>query len=296
VGDVSFHRGWTFHRAGPTTSDRPRSYESRGVFHLNKTVKAGAPSDSGGFRREGYAIYRGVLDATLVGEASRHVDWLLARNPGLRPELLDHELLGDDAFWLRLVSDPRLLDIAEQFIGPNIALFASHYISKPPYDGKEILWHQDGSYWPLEPMEVVSLWLSVDRSTPDNGCMRVIPRTQHLDLQEMKKHPEKDSVFGSGIDESLVDESAAVDLVLDRGDVSVHHPNIIHGSRANRSAQRRCGLTIRYIPTSTRIISEKPWPSAFLLRGQAVPGINDYLPFPKYEAGKHMPFSGCEAR
>jgi phytanoyl-CoA hydroxylase len=103
-----------------------------------------------------------------------------------------------------------------------------------------------------------------------------------------------DSVFGSGMDTSLVDETAAVDVILDPGDVSVHHPNIVHGSRPNHSAERRCGLTIRYIPTSTRIISEQAWPSAFLLRGRAVQGINDYLPFPKYEAGKHMPFNGCE--
>jgi phytanoyl-CoA hydroxylase len=246
------------------------------------------------FKREGYAIFRNVLDAPLVGEASRHVDWLLARNPGLRPELLDHELLGSDPFWLRLVSDPRLLDIAESFIGPNMALFASHYISKPAFDGKAVLWHQDGSYWPLAPMEVVSLWLAIDHSTPDNGCMRVIPRTQNLDLQEMKKRPDVDSVFGSGMDTSIIDETAAVDVILNAGDVSVHHPNIVHGSRANHSAGRRCGLTIRYIPTSTRIVSEHPWPSAFLLRGRAVPGINDYLQLPRYETGKHMAFVGCD--
>ena len=161
------------------------------------------------FAREGYAIFRGVLDASLMAEASHHVDWLQARNPGLRPELLDHELLGQDPFWLRLVSDPQLLDVAEQFIGSNIALFASHYISKPPRDGKAVLWHQDGSYWPLVPMNVVSLWLSIDHAPPENGCMRVVPRTQAMDLQEMKKRADLDSVFGSGMDTALVDESAA---------------------------------------------------------------------------------------
>ena len=256
------------------------------------------PGSSGSraeFGREGYTIFRNVLDAPLVGEASQHVDWLLARNPGVRPELLDHELLGKDPFWLRLVSDRRLLDIAEQFVGPDIALFASHYISKPAYEGKAVLWHQDGSYWPLTPMEVVSLWLAVDEATPDNGCMRVIPRTQHRELQQARKRTDIDSVFGSGIDVSAVDEAAAVDLILRPGDVSVHHPNIVHGSNANRSPKRRCGLTIRYIPTSTRINSEEPWPSSFLLRGRAVAGINNYLPLPGYQAGKHMPFSGCES-
>ena len=63
--------------------------------------------------------------------------------------------MTNDAFWVRLIADERLLDVAQAFIGPNIALFASHYIVKPPFDGMPVLWHQDGSYWPLDPMEVV---------------------------------------------------------------------------------------------------------------------------------------------
>lgn len=242
------------------------------------------------FDREGYAVFRNVLDPELIAEASRHIDWLLQKNPGTRPEQLHNWLMQDDPFWVRLVADSRLLDIAEQFVGPNIALFASHYISKPPFDGQPVLWHQDGSYWPLEPMEVVTLWLAIDRADPDNGCMRVIPCTHNLDLQAMDAHRDEVSVLGSAISDDFVDESSAVDLILDPGDVSVHNPNIVHGSNANTSPRRRAGLTIRYIPTSTRIITDKPWPSAFLLRGNAVPGINDYLPFPKYVEGKHMPF------
>lgn len=246
------------------------------------------------FEAQGYAVFRNVLDPELVSEASRHVDWLCAQHPDLRPEQLGHRLLGEDPFWLGLVSDSRLLDIAEQFIGPDIALFASHYISKPPYDGQPVLWHQDGSYWPLDPMEVVSLWLAVDESTPENGCMRVVPGTQHLDLQALERRDDVANVLNSGMDTALVDESAAVDVRLDPGDVSVHHPNIIHGSNANLSPKRRCGLTIRYIPTRTRILSDEPWPSAFLLRGKPVEGINTYRARPRYQPGRHMPFKGCE--
>jgi phytanoyl-CoA hydroxylase len=247
------------------------------------------------FARDGYALFTAVVDAALIAEASHHVAWLQQRNPGLRPEKLDHQLLGKDPFWLRLVSDPRLLDIAELFIGPDIALFASHYFCKPAGTGQPVLWHQDGSYWPLDPMNVVSLWLAVDDSTPANGCMRVLPGTQHLSLQPLQERSDVANVLGSGMDPAAVDESQAVDLVLKAGDVSVHHPNIVHGSNANTSAVRRCGLTIRYIPTSTRITAPEPWPSSFLLRGAAVPGVNTYLALPKYLAGEHLPFRDCEA-
>jgi phytanoyl-CoA hydroxylase len=253
------------------------------------------------YERDGYALFPDVLDADLIREASDHVAWLQEQNPDLRPEQFHNWLMTNDPFWVRLISDGRLLDIAEQFIGPNIALFASHYISKPPGDGQPVLWHQDGSYWPLEPMEVVTLWLAVDDSDSENGCMRVIPGTHRLELHEMKPNTEVANVLSSGIDPKLVDESRAVDFILKAGGVSVHHPNIIHGSNANNSSRRRCGLTIRYIPTTTRILHkgrltpEGRWPSAFLLRGAAVPDINDYNSYPRYVAGQHMPFRGCES-
>ena len=251
------------------------------------------------YERDGYVLFQDVLDADLVTEASDHVAWLQKRHPDLRPENLGHWLITDDPFWVRLVSDDRLLDIARMFVGPNIALFASHYISKPPGDGQPVLWHQDGSYWPLDPMEVVTLWLAVDESTPDNGCMRVIPGTHRMDLKGVRPNKEVANVLSSEMPAEFVDESRAVDCVLRAGGVSVHHPNIAHGSNANTSTRRRCGLTIRYIPTSTRILMKDAapgsrFPSAFLLRGQAVPGVNDYNPWPRYVPGRHMPFRGCD--
>ena len=248
------------------------------------------------YDREGYTIYRNVLDADLVAEASDHVDWLLQKNPDVRPEQLHNNLMTHDPFWVRLIADPRLVDVAAEYVGGDVALFASHYICKPPGDGQPVLWHQDGAYWPLEPMEVVTLWLAIDPSVPENGCMRVVPGTQEMDLQEMHTTAGDQNVLGSAIAEDRVEADKAVDLVLDPGDLSVHHPNIVHGSKANTSPRRRCGLTIRYIPTSTRIITDKPqWPSAFLLCGQPVEGVNDYLPWPPYVEGEHMPFGGCDA-
>jgi len=245
------------------------------------------------FERDGYAIFPEVLDAELIQEASDHVDWLLAKHPDLRPEQLHHNLVSDDPFWIRLVSDDRLLDIAEQFIGPNIALFASHYICKMPFSGQPVLWHQDGSYWPLDPMEVVTLWLAVDDSVPENGCMRVIPGTHHNALVEHVSRTDVENVLSSEIPAENVDESKAVDLVLKRGGVSVHNPQIIHGSLANTSPMRRCGLTIRYIPTTTRItVADAGVP--FLLRGEAVPGVNKYLDRPVFDPSRHFPFRNAK--
>lgn len=245
------------------------------------------------YETEGYVIFRDVLDDALIAEADAHVEWLLARNPELRPEDLGHRLARDDPFWLRLVADDRLLDIAQAFVGPDIALFATHYICKPPRTGRPVLWHQDGAFWPLDPMEVVTLWVAITNSDPENGCLRVIPGTHTEELKEMQEREDVDSVFRSETDYQ-VDEAQAVDLELRPGDVSVHHPNIVHSSSANTSDRWRRALTIRYIPTSTTI-TDRDAGAPFLLRGRAVAGVNDYLDRPRFRDGEHMRFAGAEA-
>jgi len=246
------------------------------------------------YGRDGFVIVRSAIDQDLAQEAQNHVRWLIQQHPDVRPEQFHAEMARDDPFWIRLVSDARLVDIAEQFVGPDVALFATHYICKPPRDGQAVLWHQDGIYWPLEPMEVVTLWLAVTDSTPENGCMRVIPHSQQMKLTPVEDRKDTANVLGSGLRSGLVDESKAIDVILKAGDVSIHHPNLVHGSEANRSDKWRMGLTIRYIPTSTRI-TKPDVGSPFLLRGVAVEGVNRYLSRPKFVAGRHMYFQGAEA-
>jgi ectoine hydroxylase-related dioxygenase (phytanoyl-CoA dioxygenase family) len=238
------------------------------------------------YKQDGYLVFPHVLDSDLVSLASRHVEWLQQTHPDTRPEQLHHQLMWEDPFWVRLVSDRRILDLVEPLIGPNIALFASHYICKPGGDGLPVLWHQDGSYWPLEPMEVVTAWLAVDDSDEENGCMRVIPGSHRGPMLTHHRH-QRDAVLGTEIRTEDLDESRAVDVRLPAGSVSLHHPMLVHGSNPNLSSRRRCGLTIRYIPTTTRITRE-PWKS-FLFRGREVEGINGYSPLPPYDAARHFP-------
>jgi ectoine hydroxylase-related dioxygenase (phytanoyl-CoA dioxygenase family) len=245
------------------------------------------------YERDGYVIAREVIDQGLAIEACEHVQWLLTQHPDHRPENLHNWLMVGDPFWHRLVSDARLLDLAEVFVGPNIGLFATHYIAKPPKAGRPVLWHQDGSFWPLEPMEVTTLWLACSDSTVENGCMRVIPGTQNLDLQEMKPNTVIDNVLNSEIDASFVDDTNAVDFELAPGDVSIHNPKIVHGSNANTSDRWRVGLTIRYIPTSTRITVATAG-SPYLLRGAALEGVNRYHERPVFDPDKHFPFAGSD--
>ena len=248
------------------------------------------------YDEQGYAIVRKAIDAELAAETAAHVHWLAHKHPGVRPEKFFHNFLMDDPFMHRLVSDEGIVDVLEPFLGPNIALYAPHYIAKPPGDGKPVLWHQDGYYWPLEPMEVMTVWLAGTASTRENGCMRVLPGTQNMRLlsrREMVDVDEEQYVLNSQIHPSLIDDSDVVDLELEAGDISLHNPRIIHGSEANRSATWRIGLTLRYIPTTTRVVADG-WRN-ILVRGAAVDNGNLYAGRPRHVPGEHMAFRGAEA-
>ena len=237
-------------------------------------------------------IIRNVINPDLANEVENHVHWLSKKYPDIRPEAFHHHLLIHDPFLHHLLKRREILDLVEQFIGSDIVLFGAHYIAKKPFNGKPVGWHQDGSYWPLEPMDVVSVWLAGTNSTKENACMRVIPGTQNkrlLNPSEMMGVDTEEYVLDLAIHPNEIDESKAVDLELSAGDISIHNPFIIHGSNANVSSQWRVGLTLRYIPTST-YVNQEGW-KCILLRGNAKEKINNnYANRPKFIEGKHMPF------
>jgi phytanoyl-CoA hydroxylase len=245
------------------------------------------------YARDGFAIIRGVLDPRLIDEARSHVAWLCKQYPDLRPEHLHHPLMRDDAFWVRLVTDPRLLGIAHALLGPDLACFTAHYICKPAYDGQAVLWHQDGSYWNLEPMNGLTVWVAIDRSGPDNGCLRVLPGTHRLPLLPVRLRDDFPNMLASSVDMEPVDESSVVEIHLEPGDVSIHHSHIIHGSQANTSAHRRCGLDIGYIPTSTTISNEALYLDPILASGRGRHGQR-YRPWPRFDEMKTIAFRGHE--
>jgi phytanoyl-CoA hydroxylase len=250
------------------------------------------------YAEQGFSIIRDVIPRELLEETAAHVDWLTRKYPDLRPEHFHHPLIRNDAFWARLVSDPRLVDIAEFFLGPDLACFTAHYICKPPFNGQPVLWHQDGAYWTLSPMEALTVWLAVDESNTDNGCLRMIPGSHELPLHKPSSRTDTDNMLFSASDEDLVqewiDKRGVVDIELRPGDVSIHHPHLLHYSEANTSAKRRCGLDIGYIATTTRIHSEGIYLDPLLVRGTDANGLNNYRPFPTFQEGETVPFAGQE--
>jgi len=230
-------------------------------------------SDTELFETNGYLTSLAIHDVDDVARVRRDFDQLEVK------EGKEHCQIGlqgrhmDTRFIWELATNPRILDTIEMLMGPDIMVLSTHFFCKyPGNETKFVAWHQDVTYWGLEPPYALTAWYAVDASDVENGCMRVIPGSHRSGILE---HGESDKAgnllsINQQVAES-VDENQAVDLVLEAGQISIHHGHLIHGSNPNRSDRRRCGLTIRYCPPSVKHARpnsvKKPWP-AVLARGE----------------------------
>jgi len=221
----------------------------------------------GEYEEKGFVRVPNFFPASTIAQFKAHFDEVSRRNDDTPPEDWNFWLFDEDRVWFNLISNPTLLDLAECFVGEDIVHLGSHYWAKPPRKGRKVLWHQDGSYYDIQPMNLITVWISIDRSSSRNGCVRVIPgshRQPFLPMNPTIDYPLLKRVMDSG----SVDESLALDLELEPGDISIHHPNLIHGSRENLSDEWRRGLAIRYLSAASVIGGDKVWPWAYLLRGR----------------------------
>ena len=165
-----------------------------------------------------------------------------------------------------LVHHPRVLDAVEDAIGPDILCWTTNFFIKEAHSPGFVSWHQDSTYWGLEPDEVITAWVAFTDVTPENGYMQVIPGSHKIDQLPHVDTFHKDNLLSRGQEIAVeVDKSKAVGLDLRAGEMSLHHIKLVHGSEANHTDDRRIGLAIRYIPTYVR--QTKVRDAAMLVRG-----------------------------
>jgi hypothetical protein len=186
-----------------------------------------------------------------------------------------------DARLLDFLLSDQVLDWVEPLVGPDIALWSSHFISKDPFTGRATPWHEDSAFWEgrFDRYDhIVTIWLALENaSTRSNGCMRVIPGS-HLNGGFSENYVPADlttQTFHAQL--AGVDESAAVDFELPRGHFSMHDGRIVHGAKPNTSPVRRTGYTMRYFPSSVlmRDVPQNEGWKIWLARGRDLAG-NQY--------------------
>lgn len=218
------------------------------------------------YRRHGYYAPIPVMTAVEAADVRRKLEAHEAVHGRLSGSMRhkSHLLFT----WLdQLIRNPMILDAVESVLGPDILCWSSTFFIKEARDPGFVSWHQDSTYWGLDPADIVTAWIALSESTAENGAMRVIPDTHGLDQIAHRDTFAADNMLTRGQEIAVdVDDSKAVMLSLQPGEMSVHHVRLIHGSDPNPSAKRRIGFAIRYLPTHVRqVVGIRD--SATLVRG-----------------------------
>ncbi|MBV7331498.1 phytanoyl-CoA dioxygenase family protein [Chloroflexi bacterium TSY] len=228
------------------------------------------------YKKEGFLSPISVIDYTEAERYRQRFDQLETKVDKKTAQigLIDYHF--QEKFIWELATHPRILDAVEAIAGPNFYLLATHFFNKyGEGDQAEafVAWHQDVTFWGLEPPYAITAWYAVDDSERENGCMRVIPGTHVTGVIEHGKSDIDGNLLSINQEVAVTpdDEEHAVDLILKAGEMSLHNGTLIHGSLPNKSDRRRCGLTLRYVPTwvkQTELNSQgKGW-NAVLVRGE----------------------------
>jgi non-haem Fe2+, alpha-ketoglutarate-dependent halogenase len=221
------------------------------------------------YHRDGFAF---PFDAFSGAEARRYRDKMetfeaahgsLTKGRGFnfKPHLL--------FTWVdEIVRHPAVLDAVEDLIGPNIRLYHLTVWPKDAHDPAYVGWHQDATYFGLEPALHVTAWVALSDASIEAGCMEVIPGSHKQGQRHHAEHQEETHNLlsrGQTLTEAF-DKSRTAFMPVRAGQFSLHHTHLVHNSRPNMSGDRRIGPGISYIPTDVRCTSETRL-SAMLVRG-----------------------------
>ena len=217
------------------------------------------------WERDGFFILQGfaerpVLDAMVdrIVELAR-----LLEQPDQRPDLiatpenvidgqLDPDrrlakifrLMRTEPVFREFATDPRLLLILADLIGPDVACFLSQFIFKNP-GALGQPWHQDNYYFRMRPLPQVALWLACSAATLDNGPLWVVPGSH----TEVIHDADPDTRDGAGlfyVEITTADTSSEQVVLMDPGDLLVFHSHLRHRSTDNRSDDRRAAMVYHY--------------------------------------------------
>lgn len=191
------------------------------------------------------------LDGEVVASIRHKMEALFEARPDLDPDYAP-SLIEIDQTWLEFAAHAGIVDCVAQLMGDDIIVWGSSFFAKKGTGSKATPWHQDGQYWPMQPLAACTVWIAIDPSTVENGCLRVIPGSH-------KKRKIFDHDIGS-LDTAVLNqcisahdmpEAAPIDVELEPGMISIHDAFTVHGAEPNNSGTRRAGLTYRYMPTTS---------------------------------------------
>ncbi|MEK9671451.1 MAG: phytanoyl-CoA dioxygenase family protein [Rhodospirillaceae bacterium] len=225
------------------------------------------------FRTEGYLCPVPILTPAEVDQAladlARYESWLGYPLPEVTDRKWKTMPFAHLPWCDKLIRDPRVLDVVEDLVGPDILVWTSTFWIKEPGSPHVAAWHQDTAYFGLEPPEQICVWLALTDATVEAGCMNVLPwRGNRPGV--LRHVPGKVLIsINRGTQEVVepFDEAKAVPMPLKAGEISIHHGLMMHASAPNNAKHRRVGIGMNYIPAHVRHTAPVKM-GAMLVRGE----------------------------
>ncbi|MEM7171846.1 MAG: phytanoyl-CoA dioxygenase family protein [Pseudomonadota bacterium] len=207
------------------------------------------------FERDGYVF---PLAAMSLAQAAHYRQALeqVEADFSHQPKLLN-SLHGYSNLVLPFVDEimrlPSIIGPVSEILGPDLLVWSCNMFVKEARTPHYVSWHQDLTYWGLDALEEVTAWVALSPATVESGCMRFVAGSHRSEIVPHRDTFQDENLLTRGQEMTVtVDESAAVDVVLQPGEVSLHHGRTFHASHGNRSGDRRIGIAIRYITPAMR--------------------------------------------
>ncbi len=240
-----------------------------------------SPEEIAFFHQNGYLGPFAAMPPDEMGAIVAHIDAHVLTKDGPNPKTRLQSRHMDSKVVSDLASHPAIIDRMASLYGPDLVLWATNFFNKEP-GGKEIPWHQDLNYWPIEPVLNISAWVALDDVKVDNSCVQILPGSHKRVLPHI---PSRDGMaFSEEADPAAFSTERLVNMELKAGEFFLFNEKLLHHSEPNRSRRRRLGMSVRVTLPIVKIEQDRsplhPGHCAIVVRGKDTMGFNRTMSAP----------------
>ena len=224
------------------------------------------------FRSQGYLGPYSLCSADEMMQTAKQIESVLNTDPPDHKNRVHNRHL-DNQLIHQVSTDPQIVKRMACLYGDDLLLWRTNFFVKES-GAKEIPWHQDFNYWPLEPPIIVSAWIAIDQSTVENGCLKIIPGSHRRVIPHLESKPNVQ--FTRMGDPDYIDLNNIVTLEMEPGEFILFNERTLHQSDPNHSSMRRIGLAVRVVIPIVKVLDwDSPEHSLVPISGKDRMRIND---------------------
>ena len=246
------------------------------------------------YNNQGYVSPVNALTSTEAKEIKEEIEKIEKDWPGALEGINRNYVHLISPIFNRVCLNNNIIDAVESIIGKNILICGTTLFVKNPNEKGFVSFHQDAKYIGLEPHNWVTVWVAVTDANEQNGCMRMLPSSHKENLKTHEQKFDQNNLLTRGQTITNIPMDKTKPIILKAGQISLHHPLIIHGSGLNKSNDRRIGFVIQsYIGTNVNQVIGKMYVQR--ARGEDKYKYHEYSKIPLELMGKNEVISQNKA-